>query len=486
MPQAPNVILIILDTLRKDVIHAYGGTAETPNLDEFCSDAVVYGNAVAPAPWTIPSHVSMLTGKYPSEHGIHETRETKVKDLLKLKPGNDNGLNPIQSVLRKKGYNTIGISANPILLENVSGLGGFGFLSTLEEEYYKWPSSITEAEVEAWSKYASSKPNIKSAAFSLLRKGRIQEVYMMYSIRRRLKRHKRSRNYPLIKNGDRVADFVTRGWFEEPFFLMLNFFEMHEPYTKYELSRTARRTGIHGWDAALLGVEQMPVDALQKIRHQYRLEAAQLDRFLGQLFGFWKSRKIYDNSLIIVTSDHGQALMERGYLGHGIFLHDEITEIPMIVKYPRNRKSSDSKGYQSLVDIPLLINQVAEGGGDEGPLSSESVFSESFGMQWVPEARTPRIISKVDKIRENYDHSRKAIYSREHKLTVNWDSGNIEEFTHKGRQVDPNQQKEIFDDLRTRLEAFSQKETESSFEQQPLSRQEEAEIEARLRNLGYA
>ena len=71
----PNIILIVLDTLRKDVLSMYGGNAYTPNLNEFAKDAVVFPNPVAPSPWTVPSHMSFFTGKYVIEHGVHENNE---------------------------------------------------------------------------------------------------------------------------------------------------------------------------------------------------------------------------------------------------------------------------------------------------------------------------------------------------------------------------------------------------------------------------
>ena len=64
----PNIILIVFDTLRKDVLPMYGGNANTPNLNEFIKDAVVFPNAISPTSWTLPSHVSLFTGDYLIEH----------------------------------------------------------------------------------------------------------------------------------------------------------------------------------------------------------------------------------------------------------------------------------------------------------------------------------------------------------------------------------------------------------------------------------
>jgi arylsulfatase A-like enzyme len=71
----PNIILVVCDTLRKDTLGVYGGPANTPNLKKFAKDAVVYDNCIAPASWTFPSHVSIFTGLYSGEHGVHETKK---------------------------------------------------------------------------------------------------------------------------------------------------------------------------------------------------------------------------------------------------------------------------------------------------------------------------------------------------------------------------------------------------------------------------
>ncbi|MCC6021297.1 MAG: alkaline phosphatase family protein [Thermoproteaceae archaeon] len=101
----PNIVIIVLDTLRED--HAQG-------LDRLLDYGFVkYQNVIAPAPWTLPSHVSMLTGLYPSEHGVHETRELRGEELIKYSRLRMNTLE--HNILRKyrdEKYNTILISAN--------------------------------------------------------------------------------------------------------------------------------------------------------------------------------------------------------------------------------------------------------------------------------------------------------------------------------------------------------------------------------------
>ena len=113
----PNIILIVLDTLRKDVLPMYGGNAYTPNLNELAKDAVVFPNPVAPSPWTLPSHMSFFTGKYANEHGVHEDPEEGIEKNFKIQFEFKN--KTIAHILKKKGYTNIGFSANP-WISNIS------------------------------------------------------------------------------------------------------------------------------------------------------------------------------------------------------------------------------------------------------------------------------------------------------------------------------------------------------------------------------
>jgi arylsulfatase A-like enzyme len=106
----PNIILIVLDTLRKDVLPMYGGNTYAPNLTKYAKDAIVYPNPVAPSPWTLPSHMSIFTGFYSIEHGVHEDPNEGVNKNAKLQFEYIN--KTITHMLKEKGYTNIGFSAN--------------------------------------------------------------------------------------------------------------------------------------------------------------------------------------------------------------------------------------------------------------------------------------------------------------------------------------------------------------------------------------
>ncbi|MDE1869313.1 MAG: sulfatase-like hydrolase/transferase, partial [Candidatus Micrarchaeota archaeon] len=162
---------------------------------------------------------------------------------------------------------------------------------------------------------------------------------------------------------------------------------------------------------------------VQYLKHQYVLEAEYLDEQLGILIETLKTRGLYDDTMIIISSDHGQAFNEHRFMYHGNYLYDEIVRVPLIVKYPDGRKFKKRTGYQSLVSIQAMIKSVIDG-GDDSDLTTDFVFAEAFGnTENIPKSHQHRI----DHIRKKYEKVRKSIYMNGHKLTVNGTDGRLEE-----------------------------------------------------------
>jgi len=114
--ERPNVILILLDTLSKDVVPTYGGNAGMPNLIKLAQDSLVFPNLIAPSPWTLPFHMSIFTGLYSIEHGVHEDPENGIDKNLNLQFEFRN--KTIAHISKKKGYTNIGFSVNGFISES--------------------------------------------------------------------------------------------------------------------------------------------------------------------------------------------------------------------------------------------------------------------------------------------------------------------------------------------------------------------------------
>src|SRR5581483_2011101 len=135
-PDSPNVLLIVIDTLRADHLSAYGSARLTPNLDRIAHEGVLFENAISPCSWTLPSHASLVTGRYPSEHGMQN-----ALPMPWLGWGNAGlrGLPTIGEVLKHAGYRTAAFSANQSYFTSNVGLGR-GFIHF--EDYFQSPKDM--------------------------------------------------------------------------------------------------------------------------------------------------------------------------------------------------------------------------------------------------------------------------------------------------------------------------------------------------------
>lgn len=411
--------------MRKDAIAPYNSNVKTPFLERFAKDAVVYDNAVSPSPWTLPTHASFLTGKLPSEHGIHERPGLKARDLL----GSMNGLkDTLTGYIRSLGYNTIGYSANPWLWP------GTGFEKSFMHFTGVDPIPVQPREKESLDMLESELPNVTRAKriMNYVRRKKIRELRRVASAHLTLQLSKRLNSYPMIKGGNRIAQSIVSSSIEQPFFLFANFMEMHQPYTSFE----AKLDFAHQF-----GLQRPPRANIEKIRKKYYRTAENLDFFFGHIMKSLKARKIYDNSLIILTSDHGQGLFEKDFYGHGIYLYDELVDVPLLIKYPSTSRvfDHDKRPYQSIQNLFPFLKEYLEGSYSTNPLSQEVVFSESYGAYADTKNFSNPEWAKF--LSNTIDVPRKAVQANGYKLVVNGSSGIIEEFTHNKQPIDPSENK---------------------------------------------
>ena len=179
-----------------------------------------------------------------------------------------------------------------------------------------------------------------------------------------------------------------------------------------------------------------------------------LDEQIGKLISTLKKAGKYDNTMIIITSDHGQAINEHGYMLHSTYLYDELVRIPLIIKYPNGKKFEAKKGYQNLVYLPKLIKDVLDD-GDDSSVYSETTFSEAYGAVIVlPGGYKDR----GEYVKKTYEKLRKAVYKDGFKLTVNGTDGTIEEFLEGSKEIKIEDNKKKAKELLEELEIFKGKE----------------------------
>jgi len=407
----PNIILIVCDALRKDVLGLYGGPARTPNLKKFAKDAVVYDNCIAPSPWTFPSHVSLFTGLYLSEHGVHESKNAK---LMELTPLNKNfKAERLPTYLTKLGYSTIGISNNIMVSRFTNFDNGFNNFFNIETDLMQSKEAKEAMKLGA---------NFMQIVLMLVRKNRLNEIGKYFRELLKIQILSIATNYPFNKGAKLTNEILFSTKLNPQFFLFINFMEMHEPYTRSK-----------GEEGKLIldnftGIKLINYGKVTKLKQKYIRAAENLDKNLGVLIEMLKDRNLYDNTMIIITSDHGQAFNEHGYMYHDNYLYEEITRIPLLIKYPNNEKFPKRDGYQSLVSIFGLIKNVLIG-RDDKVLTKKVVFSESYGCN----RNLPLSYKERKKyVEAKYEKLRKAVYKDGFKLTINGTDGSIEEFSEHG------------------------------------------------------
>ena len=285
------VVLISCDTLRADHLSCYGYERETsPYLDRFVDEAVVFENAVVQDAWTLPSHVTMLTGLYPKNHRV--TPGANLAETLITLP----------EVLRSWGYLTAGFTSVSWWLEPWRGLShGFDVYSTP----LPYRSIFrTHNEVRNWlNGHPGDRIFLLIHNYDIHSKSRKLDYKLAYVPEDREFRH-------FSKALDPAPSFEREGM---------------EPLLASDFLMAANRKRL-----------TMTQEEAAYITALYDDCILQTDYAIHQLLDNLKERGLYDQALIIITADHGEAFGE-----HGLFMHEQAYEhcarVPLIIKFPRGR-----------------------------------------------------------------------------------------------------------------------------------------------------
>ena len=355
-PDGPNILLITLDTTRADHLGCYGySRATSPHLDALAEEGVVFDRAYAVSSWTMPTHASLFTAKFPSAHGAHYNPNGALKLTQGLNnPGFDHyRANPIAeneitlaTILAQEGYATGGVVAGPWMKTPFRLNRGFQFYDD---------ENITELngrDAEDLTKVA---------------KGFIDE------------------------NGSR------------PFFLFLNYYDAHNPFMpRAEYLKAFADLSPAYWSGFQKIRDQKEMDPGERkavSNAWYDSEIAYVDRFLGELFDHLRARGVYDDTWIIVTADHGELmgdpiLSQSDLYGHGNSLSEAEIRIPLIVKYPAKAGQPapvgrDDTPVQQIdvmptilaglgIELPEVLTEVMQGNPFEH--QNRPVFAEVYPL----------------------------------------------------------------------------------------------------------
>ena len=306
------IILYVVDALRPDHMSCYGYRRKTTsNIDDLCKSSVQFNNAYAQSTWTRTSAVSLLTSMYPSTVGVSHIGDVLPPDI------------PIMSSTLRENFMTYGISAQP----NVSSYYGFsrGFDRFIDLFLYR---------------------NIKCSGYSTAAREKVTEV------------ESRVISFP---RGEEINKFLFRELQkakqknENAFFFCWNN-DVHTPLhplpDHVRFSAGNRRETITHADQRHLRTLEDKEDLI----NLYDDEVSYVDYCFGNLMQRLKDLDLFEESLIILTSDHGQLLLEHGLIGHGYIPYEELIRIPLIIKLPNQSFRNQVNGTVGLIDVfPTLL-----------------------------------------------------------------------------------------------------------------------------------
>jgi arylsulfatase A-like enzyme len=325
----PNVVVVVMDTVRADHLSLYGYAHPTsPQLVEFAKRAHVFRSAVANSGWSLPSHATLLTGLLPHQHGAHTV-------IASLRQGRD----PADATLGEIAHQPLPSSSKTI----TARLREIGYDTGLVAANYGWVS-------EDWGlvrgfHYVDSQPRSLVAldpfCGAYLRHQPIHALAALYE---------RSSRPSLFADEvvEQAVDFLGRQR-QRPFFLFLNFMDAHAPYASAaraeavpEIRERFRRarwpaTNVEGYDRSI----------------------AFLDDQLGRFFGELKRRGLFEDSLIVITSDHGEQFGPSGQGWHGDDLSQSVLHIPLLIKMPRQTEGETVDHLAQLADVAPTILEAA-------------------------------------------------------------------------------------------------------------------------------
>ena len=346
-PRGPNIVIVVLDTVRVDRTGAGGGMSVTPALDALGEEGVVFTRAWANGPWTVPSHASMFTGLLPSEHRCTGRR-------FAFLPGSPT----FAELLSASGYETIAFFSNPWLSDRLTGM-----LVGFDERF---------SETGPGSEILNSTDQGGART---------------------------------LANFTRWLDERRD---HRPFLVFVNFLEAHLPYDPPD---DYRMEFLHdapdgfvvttGWAQEHNARVAVATDAeLELAGRFYDGDVNLSDRYLGELLRQLRAHGLYEDTVIIAMADHGENLGDHGFLDHQFGVFETLIEVPLILRVPGVVQPGRSDEPVMLSDVYDTVVELAGISGAPETPHSRSLLSRPF------EAARPQIAEYAGANHELINHLR--------------------------------------------------------------------------------
>jgi len=512
--EKPNIVLIVMDAVRAQNMSVYGYKKETtPMIEKMLSDCMLYKNAISSAYWTLPSFPSLFTGTYLSKHGL-----VVEGDVL------DPKLITIAEMLKTKGYVTIGLCKN-VYVSHFSGLDR-GFDIFYDYRYQSPKSMLYDLLLRSiqrgrhtplhGTKNAGEMDQDERFQGAARSKKRTLENITELGVLRQAFWNLTAFSDKSAKNKNELAFRLVKKVKRKPFFVFIHYDEAHTPYI---LPKDSRERFIDfeldrkPWDVNQDYVKyfsrrvKMDESDFQTLEALYNGAISYLDRRVHEIYSFLQEENLSDNTMMIITSDHGDNLGEHGIMFHVFCLYDTLIKIPLIIKYPAelSPSGSESRIVQNTDVLPTIMDVLGVKGknmlnqiqGNSLVTSNIKKRSYLYGISELVKPFGPAL-RPLRKLLKMYDRrlisirtkTRKYIFSSDGRHEFYDLEKDPQELNNLIDRKDKSIRHDILDlrrKLRPWLEAFNDfyQKNQSKIDEEEKIKDMETEIKQRLKRLGY-
>ena len=358
-PTRPNILLVVWDTVRADRMSLYGHSRETtPKLDSWARGGVVFEDVVSAAGYTVPSHASLFTGLLPSEHCATGGTSTLRDDYTTL-----------AEILRDEGYATFLYAENPHLAKAQQISQGFG------RHQHPWSERYIERAREILTeKVAGDASSELQERVAEMERGEAQLTPWNVKAAGELAE-------------SAVLDFLDELPPNQPFFVFVNYMEAHRPYippreyrerfmTPAQVERSYRvdRSWETIWEYTF-GRRDLSDEELEITRATYDAALLELDELFGSLLETLDERGLLQNTIVALTSDHGEHLGEQHMFDHQSTLYEPVLRVPLVLWHPESLSPARRSDPVMNFDLfPTLLELADVQHTSERPLSARSLL----------------------------------------------------------------------------------------------------------------
>lgn len=372
MPTRPDILLVVADCAR---IADFPGTSRNPPrmpfVESMLRESTSYTRAVSPSNWTLPSHASLFTGTYPWGHGVFSSGAARLPDVAYT----------MASALKARGYRAASLSANPFVSPLTGLTAGFdlSLWGSFADCFLRQMPWVNPPHSSATLTNGRTEQDVEVLAG---RTSSATRVLREFALRAPLPLDATTRLVGRLARGSSTAHVGPAAWMEaqleswlssieasRPVLCFLNLLDAHEPYIgvdggpwgpdEWISCLTTRQDGLHWFD----GNRRCSPIEYSNLRTLYRRSMQTLDLRIGRLIESFRRFRDWDNTLFILTSDHGQSFGEDGFNYHGTGSSEALLRVPLMVRWKGVFDAGRSvQAWVSTKNIFSLVNEAATSG----------------------------------------------------------------------------------------------------------------------------